>query len=587
MIANRGNFRHVAYAFKTDVGKKRKNNEDALGAFPEGGIFCVADGMGGGDDGEIASAAVVKAVDDVSRRCSTGAGHDAKDVAAVLEAGLSDASAWIWKRASAKKISVCGSTFVGVILDSTVPAKALAIHAGDSRIYVIRGNKVKQITRDHSASELMGEKDESKVNPLFRSMIVNAVGIRKTVECERTPFKVAAGDRILVCSDGLYRMVDDRRIGEVSAANADVEKAVDALVAAALDGGGVDNVSVVLCEIGELPDPIAASPVPAAVNDVSEATRTTGDGGDMESSEVDETRETMIPVLDGKINGADGSEALPTKRRRAVWKPLMYLGLALAIVFVVAILVSISRRQEPETVVPVLRRTEPTFPNIVATVANEVETATNEAVAVANEASTVSDETATIADETAEADDEAVAYPDVEPLEAAVQEDAFEPNASVEPPDSVQTTDVVVQVATNQVAAHEPSAMEDVRPSPKFVAACDLRSVADFAESLKRMCGIKDPASEIEEQLRRFRESARLCSRMRSEKYVLNAVVDLKYVLTAAVAAMDRIEGEDADELICKFVDDWNLVTSGSEKDLAVQEACARIILNAPHLKLK
>ena len=94
MIANRGNFRHVAYAFKTDVGKKRKNNEDALGAFPEGGIFCVADGMGGGDDGEIASAAVVKAVDDVSRRCSTGAGHDAKDVAAVLEAGLSDASAW-------------------------------------------------------------------------------------------------------------------------------------------------------------------------------------------------------------------------------------------------------------------------------------------------------------------------------------------------------------------------------------------------------------------------------------------------------------------------------------------------------------
>ena len=249
-------FPHLRGAALTDIGRKRKNNEDSYGAFPEFGIWCVADGMGGGDDGEVASAAVVKAIDAYLSNLpvpDVGA-YDGTALAGGLSSTLRSVSAWILKRARQNDLKGCGSTFVGVVFDPVNPGTALALHVGDSRLYRLRGRDIKQVTKDHSVAEMMGAKDESELNPMFRGMILRAVGIEGDVEVEKTPFAVQQNDVVLICSDGLTRMVPDKRIAEiVRDCGEDVDRAVKALIAAANDAGGIDNVTVELIRVGALP----------------------------------------------------------------------------------------------------------------------------------------------------------------------------------------------------------------------------------------------------------------------------------------------------------------------------------------------
>lgn len=262
--ADNNPFRYLCAAASSDIGRKRKNNEDSFGCFPSYGVWCVADGMGGGDDGEVASAAVVKSIDaylSALPELASGA-YSGADVAKGISRAVGDASAWIFKRARKNNLKGCGSTFVGVVFDATAPGTALALHVGDSRLYRLSGKDLKQITKDHSVAEMMGAKDESDLNPMFRGMILRAVGIESAVDVEATPFSVKRGDYVLICSDGLTRMVSDKRIVEIiQKAGGDVEVAVKRLVAAANEAGGVDNVTVELISVGNLPQPVAAVPV--------------------------------------------------------------------------------------------------------------------------------------------------------------------------------------------------------------------------------------------------------------------------------------------------------------------------------------
>ena len=233
---------------KSDVGRKRANNEDAFGTFPEAGVFCVADGMGGGDDGEIASAAVVR---EVGRTLAEAPQGLSATVAAVREAANA-ASDWIFRRAEREHLSSCGSTLVALCLDSANPRAAVALHAGDSRLYRIRGKRIEQITRDHSPAGLAGATDESAVNPMFRGVILRAVGLQSSVELEETPLALAPGDRLILCSDGLSRLVPDARIRDIARSHRCADEAVESLVAAANDAGGDDNVTVVVVDIPRL-----------------------------------------------------------------------------------------------------------------------------------------------------------------------------------------------------------------------------------------------------------------------------------------------------------------------------------------------
>ena len=257
-------FPHVSYAAKSDIGRKRKNNEDSFGVFPALGIFCVADGMGGGDDGEVASAETVRAVETFvsAHPLPVKATFPIGALVAGIRGAVNAASAWIADRAARKHLKGCGSTFVGVCFDAANPAEAMALHAGDSRLYRIRGRTIRQITKDHSAAELIGAKDEREINPMFRGMILRAVGIQPTVDVEATPLPLKEGDRILICSDGLCRMVPDKKILSVVREHAALNEAVDALIATANAAGGVDNITVELLQVGRLPSPLPTVEMP-------------------------------------------------------------------------------------------------------------------------------------------------------------------------------------------------------------------------------------------------------------------------------------------------------------------------------------
>ena len=288
-------FSHLKYAARSDVGRRRSNNEDSYGVFPGSGIFCVADGMGGGDDGEVASAATVQAVAHLAEgmKDPPDEAYPAQVVADSLSVAVDAASRWIYCRAQERKLNGCGSTFVGVCFDPVNPGSAIALHAGDSRLYRFRDGELIQVTRDHSAAELIGSSDE-EINPLFRGMIMRAVGVQPKVEIERTMFSVAEGDRILICSDGLTRMLSDVVIADILSWRQDADDTVHALVDAANTAGGIDNVTVVIVDVGALPPPQNASCISPSVQMQTEIfgdaistnpqTATMTDDGDDDSS---------------------------------------------------------------------------------------------------------------------------------------------------------------------------------------------------------------------------------------------------------------------------------------------------------------
>lgn len=249
---------HIRFAAASDVGRKRANNEDAYGSFPELGVWVVADGMGGGDDGEVASAAVVRAVGDYAGAHPLPADGSlaADDVARGLVAALDAASAWILARTKERRLRrSCGSTVAGVVLDRARPRRAIAFHAGDSRVYRVRPGflfgEIEQITRDHSAAETLGVKDRRRLNPMWANVITRAVGLRERVGVELTEFDVRPGDRLLLCTDGLSGMVPDRRMLALARKGGDLDRAVERLVAEANAAGGADNITVSLVEISK------------------------------------------------------------------------------------------------------------------------------------------------------------------------------------------------------------------------------------------------------------------------------------------------------------------------------------------------
>lgn len=263
-------FEHLRHAVRSDPGLVRGNNEDAFGAFPEAGVFCVADGMGGGDDGAFASAETVAALSEFCGRLhvSPGCGHPASVLSMGISAALNRASSSIARHAAEHGLRSCGSTVVGVVFDATAPDTAIALHAGDSRLYRYRNGTLLCVTRDHSVAELMGIADERAVDRKLRGAIVRAVGVQPAVDLERNTFDVQAGDRIFLCSDGLSRMVPDAALTGILSSVLSAENAVDKMVEAAKRGGGLDNITVVLIDVGELPAPLPVlqdDPLPTAL----------------------------------------------------------------------------------------------------------------------------------------------------------------------------------------------------------------------------------------------------------------------------------------------------------------------------------
>jgi len=258
-------FTFITSAEKSDVGLCRKNNEDSIISLPEFGVYCVADGMGGVKDGEVASQAVV---DTLEESFVTGTDSvyavTAAASAKIVALALNKASKWIENRSQEKGVQGSGSTAIAMVFDKVMPGRAIIVHAGDSRAYCFRNKKLIQLSSDHSVAAEAGIKDENDLPPMLRGVITRAIGLQAVVEVEFTPVEVKAGDIFFLCSDGLSRMVSDKKISSILKKNLKNgnQEIVDELIGSALKAGGKDNVSVVLMRIAEkLPEgPMMAIP---------------------------------------------------------------------------------------------------------------------------------------------------------------------------------------------------------------------------------------------------------------------------------------------------------------------------------------
>lgn len=546
-------FEWVRFAALSDLGRKRKNNEDSYGTFPEIGVWLVADGMGGGDDGEIASAATVKAVEEfaAAHPFPEGSAFAADELVRSFENVFCKASSWIFNRAKERKLSGCGSTVVGVAIDATNPGHAVAFHAGDSRLYRVRGFSIKQVTKDHSAAELIGAKDESKMNPMFRGMILRAVGVHPKVELELTPFDVKRGDRILICSDGLSRMVPDRKLKSILRDDADVEKTVRELIDAANEAGGVDNITAEVLMIGDLPEPMPKVELPTDVTPEDSATESSrGSSSDRDTTDTAETNlmtavtqctnDETIKVVTLSDLGLKNEKMQKRHGRRRMAFAALVLS-AVVIVVAAAVLVYGMRREkvamphdEMQTVrlEPERCQSEPVVTNVVPVVTNEDAVVTTPAT------------------------------PEVE---------------IVAPPVSTN----FLPVATNAVSAlANPLPVVANLPPTKangaLVAACERHEVDAFAAAIRKRLPA-DRRFEFAEQIKRLSSSARDCARMKTEKTAQRLAVDLKYVLLSSHAVRETLPTTGTGALALARA--WDAVEKGDGDTATLQRACAEVLM--------
>ena len=227
----------------THVGKVRKNNEDALIVIePE--TFVVADGMGGQAAGEVASGLLVETVKNFLPLVPEPWSED------ILKKSVLKANAAILKEAR-ENPTLQGMGTTATILH-LYKGQATFAHIGDSRIYRMRNLLFEQITEDHSYVESLvrnGEltPEEARVHPM-KNILTQAVGAVDDIEVETGNFSVENGDIYLLCTDGLTNMVEDFDIGKILLES---ENPADDLIQAALDGGGHDNISVIVVKIEE------------------------------------------------------------------------------------------------------------------------------------------------------------------------------------------------------------------------------------------------------------------------------------------------------------------------------------------------
>lgn len=231
----------LAAAVRTNIGKVRQSNQDAVIAAPDTRLWGVADGMGGHNGGETASAS---ARDGLLEQLS---GKGPEQAALRIAIGAVNRSLFLRQKEDAS-LSGMGTTLTVLwVSDQCVYLG----HVGDSRAYRLRDGEFKQITEDHSVvAELVRSgmlTPEQAANHPMRNVITRAVGTEDGIEIDLMCEDRRPGDVWLVCSDGLHGMVTDEKMAEIIKKNK-LEKAADKLIAAALDAGGRDNVSLVLLQ---------------------------------------------------------------------------------------------------------------------------------------------------------------------------------------------------------------------------------------------------------------------------------------------------------------------------------------------------
>ena len=237
----------------TDTGRARNNNEDSVAIDEATALLVLADGMGGYNAGEVASGMATSFVKTELGRWLTEASDTATDseVRRAMDICVDNANRAIFNAANSNpQYAGMGTTLVvGVFRDS----RLLMGHVGDSRAYRLRASRLVQITHDHSL--LQEQIDSGLITPeqeafsANKNLVTRAVGVEDTVLLETHLHDVLPGDTYLLCSDGLSDMLDDESIAQLLQANESLSEAANALVDAANDAGGKDNILVILARV--------------------------------------------------------------------------------------------------------------------------------------------------------------------------------------------------------------------------------------------------------------------------------------------------------------------------------------------------
>jgi serine/threonine protein phosphatase PrpC len=253
----------VDVAGKTDIGCVRQNNEDNFGYDSRYGIYVVCDGMGGQAAGEVASKLGVDTVLTYFRARKNGSypqvGTPSVDGLSgrgnALGSAIRLANEAIYQASSHHTAHAgMGSTIVGVLVEKNFFSIG---HAGDSRIYLVRQGAIEQLTRDHSLVMEQVRRGmltlEEAQHSDMQNIIIRALGPEVNLQPDLDDMMAQPGDVLLLCSDGLMRHVPDDSILEIVQGTISLQLMADRLIDAARDGGGSDNVTVLLLRFEELP----------------------------------------------------------------------------------------------------------------------------------------------------------------------------------------------------------------------------------------------------------------------------------------------------------------------------------------------
>jgi protein phosphatase len=249
---------------RTDVGRKRQINEDALFRDDAAGFYIVADGVGGHNKGEIASREAVeqlaswvagasREVDDLVAKIQAGDSECVWDVRRLLESGVKSACYMVFGMAQLDPEKKGMSTTLSAMLIRG--NLAFAVHVGDSRVYRVRKSSVLQITEDHTLINYkvkhgMMTREEAE-RAAGKNVITRAVGHKDYVQVDTADIDVAPGDRFLLCSDGLHGYFNsDKEVAELCA-DGELEECAEAAIGLANQRGGKDNITAIVVEATE------------------------------------------------------------------------------------------------------------------------------------------------------------------------------------------------------------------------------------------------------------------------------------------------------------------------------------------------
>ncbi len=254
---------HIRHYAHTDIGQTRAHNEDAHLADPDLRLFVVADGVGGRAKGEVASAQAVELVwewikrheHEIARYTEQGPAQNAGELCRIVRGAIQNATYLVHTMGLVDPDQKGMSTTVSALL--LCNNVGIVGQVGDSRVYLVRGEHVSQLTEDHTLINF--QLKHGLITPAqaaasnSKNIITRAVGHKDYVEVDTLPIELQAGDRIVLCSDGFHGYVDDPNDLRYFT-DQGVEEAVIAGIHYANEHGGSDNITVMVIELGDEAD---------------------------------------------------------------------------------------------------------------------------------------------------------------------------------------------------------------------------------------------------------------------------------------------------------------------------------------------